>query len=203
MFKQHTWCLTIWMENVNDFSPFPFSIPKLTNENSNRFEREGIWQQHIRQEDRRYTKKDWRTFQPNLSSKGIIFICGGIEVTQRNQRAHLQTVVVYEKAKSFQQVKKQFPTAHIEYAKGTLQENIKYCIKDGAYHIYTLDKKKATELTLRDNSEMSAAKVLNENVDWKKAGELESYAKRILVLEEKLDQMAKAFLEVSGDDSKN
>jgi hypothetical protein len=110
---------------------------------------------------------------------------------------------VYEKAKSFQQVKKQFPTAHIEYAKGTLQENIKYCIKDGAYYIYTMNKEKATELTRIDNSEMSAAKVLNENVDWKKAGELESYAKRILVLEEKLDQVIQSFSELSGDGSAN
>lgn len=191
------------MEDVNDRSSFPFSIPKLTTENSTRFERDGIWQQPIRQEDMCYSKQAWRTFQPNLSSKGIIFICGGIEVTQRNQRAHLQTVVVYEKAKSFKQVKKQFPSAHIEYAKGTLQENIKYCIKDGAYHIYTLDKKKATELTRRDNSEMSAAKVLTQNVDWQKAGELESYAKRILILEEKLDRLAKTFSDSLVDETEN
>jgi len=203
MFKQHTWCLTIWMEDVNDRSSFPFDIPKLTIGNSTRFERLGIWQQPIRQEDMCYSKQAWRTFQPNLSTKGIIFICGGIEVTQRNQRAHLQTVVVYEKAKSFKQVKKQFPSAHIEYAKGTLQENIKYCIKDGAYHIFTLDKKKATELTRRDNSEMSAAKVLIQNVDWEKAGVLEDNSKRLLILEEKLDQLIKSFSELSGDGSVN
>ena len=66
-----------------------------------------------------------------------------------------------------------------------------------------MNKEKATELTRIDNSEMSAAKVLNENVDWKKAGELESYAKRILVLEEKLDQVIQSFSELSGDGSAN
>lgn len=183
MFKQHTWCLTIWLENVNDTKPFPFDLPK-RDPNSSNFIESGVWND----DDRTYTAKGWKNFQPKLSAKGIIFIAAGIEVTQKNQRAHLQTVVVYEKAKTFKQVKNQFPTAHIEYAKGTLQENIRYCLKDGVYHMYTKDKQKSSELTEYDNSELSTAKVL-KNVDWRAAGSIEDIIKRLETIEVRMNRI--------------
>lgn len=46
---------------------------------------------------------------------------------------HLQQFVYYTNARTFKSVQKYFPTSHIEKMKGTLDQSISYCEKDGDF----------------------------------------------------------------------
>lgn len=46
---------------------------------------------------------------------------------------HLQVYLVYHNSVRFSAVKKVFPRAHIEKAKGTAEQNIEYCKKEGNF----------------------------------------------------------------------
>ncbi len=46
---------------------------------------------------------------------------------------HLQAYIQYKSSRSFGKMKKLFPRAHIEQAKGSPEENWKYCKKDGNF----------------------------------------------------------------------
>ena len=103
--KQHIWCLTIWLKDYLDYDKYPFSLPKKD---------EFGWTMPI---------TDWAIDQPSLHKKGIIHLTAGLERTQSG-KWHLQSVVCYKTPKTFKHVQKQFPGAHIEFAKGTLSQNI-------------------------------------------------------------------------------
>lgn len=49
---------------------------------------------------------------------------------------HLQVYLRFGNARSFDTIKKLFPRAHIEIARGSPQDNITYCSKDGAFEEY-------------------------------------------------------------------
>ena len=69
------------------------------------------------------------TFE-NIEAKYKIF---GVETCPTTGRQHGQSYIQFENAKTFKQMKKSFPTAHIEVAKGSPEQNRKYCAKDGAF----------------------------------------------------------------------
>lgn len=111
--KQHIWCLTIWLKDYLDYDKYPFNLPQ---------KNEFGWTLPI---------TDWAIDQPSLHKKGIIHLTAGLERTQSG-KWHLQSVVCYKTPKTFKHVQKQFPGAHIEFAKGTLSQNIAYCTKEGS-----------------------------------------------------------------------
>jgi len=58
---------------------------------------------------------------------------------------HLQGYVEWKNACSFIQMKKRIPRAHIELAKGSKEDNYKYCSKDGDFETNITFKKKGME----------------------------------------------------------
>ena len=58
------------------------------------------------------------------------YIILGDEIGKEKTR-HIQGYVEFENAKSFTRIKKYLPRAHIEKTRGTPQENMEYCKKDG------------------------------------------------------------------------
>jgi hypothetical protein len=75
--------------------------------------------------------------EPTFNEKQMSYLVTGKEVCPKTQREHWQTYVRYHNAKTFEQVKKQFGNeAHVESTKGTPDENISYCTKDGDYKEY-------------------------------------------------------------------
>ena len=59
-------------------------------------------------------------------------ICG-VEVGEKKTK-HLQCYVQFKKKKRFTAVKKIWPTAHIELARGKPKQNVDYCSKEGKSH---------------------------------------------------------------------
>lgn len=62
--------------------------------------------------------------------KGIVYYIVGQEIAPRTGTPHLQIYLHYKNATKFQTLKKKFPTAHIQPAKGTAAQNKVYCSKE-------------------------------------------------------------------------
>ncbi len=60
----------------------------------------------------------------------LIYVIGGFEVGEQGTR-HVQAFVQLKNRKRLTGLKKIFPTAHCEIKKGTVQQAIDYCKKDG------------------------------------------------------------------------
>jgi len=60
-------------------------------------------------------------------------ICG-LEVGEKCETQHIQGYVYFKVKKRFSYVKRLWPTAHIEVAKGKPAQNQTYCSKGGSYH---------------------------------------------------------------------
>ncbi len=56
----------------------------------------------------------------------------GFEISKSGTE-HLQAFVMWKNAKTFEQMKKKFPKAHIEVMRGTKRENMNYCKKEGNF----------------------------------------------------------------------
>lgn len=69
----------------------------------------------------------WRAF---LKSKDIAGYVYQIECCSTTARIHIQAYVGFHKAVYFSALKKALPSAHIEAARGTRRQNLKYCSKD-------------------------------------------------------------------------
>lgn len=67
---------------------------------------------------------------PRFLDDAIRFICFSIERAPTTGRLHLQGYLQLHKRLRLQQVKAFLPTAHLEVARGTAAENVKYCSKD-------------------------------------------------------------------------
>jgi len=65
---------------------------------------------------------------------------------------HFQGYIVFEKQKTLTGVKNIFLNAHWEVAKGTTEQNVTYCSKDGLYHEYGTKPKSVKELA-KDSKE--------------------------------------------------
>lgn len=90
--------------------------------------------------------RSWTLTENNYTEDKIIFLehflennveygIYGKEIGQSGT-PHLQIYFRMKNAKSFSSVKKLFPTAHIEVAKGNDQQNKTYCSKDGQFKEY-------------------------------------------------------------------
>lgn len=68
-------------------------------------------------------------FDPRTQS----YLCYGREVCPTTNRPHLQGYIQYKSRTRLPTCKKAVPGAHFEPSKGTAQENITYCSKDGNF----------------------------------------------------------------------
>lgn len=62
------------------------------------------------------------------------FMICGLEKGEKEQTEHIQGYVYFKVGKRFTYVKRLWPLAHIEPAKGKPQANVEYCSKDGKWH---------------------------------------------------------------------
>lgn len=89
------------------------------------------------------------------------YICVGMEQGE-NGTPHYQGYVYFNDAKTFTSIKKKLPRAHIEVARGTPQQNNKYCTKDGNLLIEqgTIPQQgKRTDLCAKKDEIMNGKKV--------------------------------------------
>lgn len=77
-----------------------------------------------------YSNEDMLLFQKAQPTYYVI----GLEVAPDTGTKHIQGYIFYTKSRTFKTLKRLFPTAHIEKAKGSPNQNREYCIKDGHYH---------------------------------------------------------------------
>lgn len=72
----------------------------------------------------------------------------GEEICPTTNKQHLQCFLYNNHQVSFSSIKEKWPTAHIETAKGSIEDNLKYCSKEGNY--ITNIKKKRPLKTITD-----------------------------------------------------
>lgn len=72
----------------------------------------------------------------NLQHESIRYSAYGDEKCPTTGKEHKQAFICFKDACRFSAVKKLFPTSHIETMKGRLEDNEKYCSKEGSYHEY-------------------------------------------------------------------
>ena len=85
----------------------------------------------------------------SLKDSNPEYICWGVEKCPTTQRIHYQGFIAYKNAKKLNELKKRAPTTHFEQTKGTVEQNIKYCSKDGEFiehgeRLKNVDKQKNT-----------------------------------------------------------
>lgn len=71
--------------------------------------------------------------KPDFTQLDVDYSIAGTEKCPKTGKTHQQCYIYRNKRVSFKRVKSLFPTAHIEEAKGTPQQNQNYCAKDGDY----------------------------------------------------------------------
>lgn len=76
-----------------------------------------------------YVKEDIDTMTQTLH--GCKYVIG--KEMGENKTPHLQCYIEYKNAVSFNKLKKTFPKAHIEKAKGNPKQNYEYCSKEGDF----------------------------------------------------------------------
>lgn len=62
-----------------------------------------------------------------------LYFCGSDEIGLEESTPHTHVFIVFEHARAFSTIKKMFPSAHIDVAKGTNQENKEYVFKEGKW----------------------------------------------------------------------
>lgn len=74
----------------------------------------------------------------------------GNEKGKKKETPHLQGYVEFKNARTFNQVKKLLPRAHIEKAKGNRQQNIDYCSKENIL-LNTFENEKENKIIKEEN----------------------------------------------------
>lgn len=92
-----------------------------------------------------YTQNDLTEMIDYLTTKLHLY-CIGEEIGEKGT-PHLQGYIEWKTPRNFSTIKKQFPKIHFEPSKGSRNDNLIYCKKDGKYHSnFPLSP---TELTLQ------------------------------------------------------
>jgi len=69
-------------------------------------------------------------FEKYMNKNNCINLIVESEFGSQEETFHLQCYIRFKNQTKFSAIKKKFPTAHIEQAKGTAKQNFKYCSKD-------------------------------------------------------------------------
>ena len=72
----------------------------------------------------------------------------GEEICPNTGRLHYQGYVYFKNARSFTSVKKLLGSSHIELARGNVNDNVKYCSKDGKFIEYGIKPKQGCRVDL-------------------------------------------------------
>ncbi len=87
----------------------------------------------------------------DLREIGVEFVGYGVE-TSKSGTLHLQGVVILTRATTIRGLRKKFLSrAHFEEMRGTFDEAVEYCKKDGVYtQLYTSDQNKVNDRLQKD-----------------------------------------------------
>lgn len=87
-----------------------------------------------------------------LRDLGVEFVGYGIESGTKNNTLHLQGVVILTRATTIRGLRKKFLSrAHFEEMRGTFDEAVEYCKKDGQYtQLYMSDQNKVNDRLQKD-----------------------------------------------------
>lgn len=87
-----------------------------------------------------------------LRDLGVEFVGYGIESGTKNKTLHLQGVVILTRATTIRGLRKKFLSrAHFEEMRGTFDEAVEYCKKDGQYtQLYMSDQNKVNDRLQKD-----------------------------------------------------
>lgn len=78
-----------------------------------------------------YTADNEACLEEHARGETVVYLIYGKEVGGDNGTPHLQGFVYYKNPRRFEAVRKAIP-GHIEVARGTVDQNVEYCSKDGA-----------------------------------------------------------------------
>lgn len=76
-----------------------------------------------------YTEEEYTTIEKVFIEKGWTYVIG--KEVGESGTPHLQGFIKAKNAVSFEHLKKIMPKAHLEKARGNVEENLNYCSKDG------------------------------------------------------------------------
>jgi hypothetical protein len=143
--KTHGYCLTINNPKESDWLPYLQIEPTENPFGWTDHKQEGI-----------IKKSEFRRMHSVLHKHGIQYIIYGKEIG-KNETQHYQMFVVFRRTTSFSKVKKIFPRAHIEHARGTFKEAADYCKKQDKYYEYGYEVNVCKDNIQRDQFLMNAA----------------------------------------------
>lgn len=83
-----------------------------------------------------YTQQDIDTFTTDNFRKQVRYYIYGFETGEKEETPHMQGFIIFHNQKTFLQLKKILPRAHLEKTKGNTEQNTAYCSKDGDYQEY-------------------------------------------------------------------
>ena len=72
--------------------------------------------------------------EPKFNKEKMEYMCYGRETCPETHRIHFQGFISFKIRQRFSGVKKMVPGAHTERCKGSVEENISYCSKDGDFY---------------------------------------------------------------------
>ncbi len=83
-----------------------------------------------------YTDFDLNDGKTVFDDKTMRYLCYGVEVCPKTKRKHHQGFIQWKQPRTIVSAKKKaaLPKAHFEIMRGTPQENVDYCSKDGDFH---------------------------------------------------------------------
>lgn len=90
----------------------------------------------------------------------------GEEIGEKCGTPHIQGFLYFKNARSFNSIKKMFPRARIEKAKGSPQQNLTYCSKDMKF--ITNIKKKQSKEEFKNSIDQQILNQEYKNIEWKK-----------------------------------
>ena len=96
------------------------------------------------------------TFWGNYVSKTEYVVCG-LETCPKTGKQHYQIYMYFKNARSVNAVRKDLSPRHVEIAKGTPEENRKYCTKEGNFTEFGVMPKQGKRVDLEELFDMAAA----------------------------------------------
>jgi len=132
-----------------------------------------------------YTEEEYELLKNELHSNTVESYVIGKEVGEKGTK-HLQIYIYWKNGKSFNAMKKQFPRAHIEKAKGNKQQNYDYCKKEGDYVSHNMETKVKIPIEARMDVE-ATKQYLETKADEEREHEAIAWAKR--EIDEEYDSM--------------
>lgn len=82
------------------------------------------------------------------------YLCYGKEVCPNTGKSHLQGYIYFKNAKSFSAVQKLLTPRHIEAAKGSTEDSVKYCSKDGDFYEFGVRPKQGSRTDIHNMNEL-------------------------------------------------